>query len=225
MARGPLLTARDATKRGLCQSVCSSAICRTPRRKPELREHCRASANPLRLSCPSTGRPAGRAASPSSTTPIAPSPKRRSADSTSSRSRGGRWRSAKRGRGRSAPAGAPRPGGFAAPAPGGSGRRKFRRLRAAGRAAGHPAPADSAAARTVGPAQPELRPRRAAEEQAQGRRARTRDRGPKGPIKERPVSRLYENDEDWRNEKPDEDIDDVATSAKADADLDGTDEE
>ena len=27
------------------------------------------------------------------------------------------------------------------------------------------------------------------------------DRGPKGPIKERPVSRLYENDEDWRNEK------------------------
>ena len=26
--------------------------------------------------------------------------------------------------------------------------------------------------------------------------------GPKGPIKERPVSRLYENDEDWRNEKP-----------------------
>ncbi len=45
------------------------------------------------------------------------------------------------------------------------------------------------------------------------------DRGPKGPIKERPVSRLYENDEDWRNEK-DEDlgIDDIATSAPQDAD-------
>ena len=41
------------------------------------------------------------------------------------------------------------------------------------------------------------------------------DRGPKGPIKERPVSRLYENDEDWRNEKDDDlGIDDIATSAK-----------
>ncbi len=39
------------------------------------------------------------------------------------------------------------------------------------------------------------------------------DRGPKGPIKERPVSRLYENDEDWRNEATDDlGIDDVATS-------------
>ena len=43
------------------------------------------------------------------------------------------------------------------------------------------------------------------------------ERGPKGPIKERPVSRLYENDEDWRNEKEDDlEIDDIATSAKAD---------
>ena len=43
------------------------------------------------------------------------------------------------------------------------------------------------------------------------------DRGPKGPIKERPVSRLYENDEDWRNEKDDEvELDDIATSAKDD---------
>ena len=41
------------------------------------------------------------------------------------------------------------------------------------------------------------------------------DRGPRGPIKERPVSRLYENDEDWRNDKDDDlEIDDVATSAK-----------
>ena len=40
------------------------------------------------------------------------------------------------------------------------------------------------------------------------------DRGPKGPIKERPVSRLYENDEDWRNEKDDDlEIDDIAKSA------------
>jgi len=38
---------------------------------------------------------------------------------------------------------------------------------------------------------------------------------------------LYENDEDWRNEKPEEDIDDIATSAKADpeADLDSNEDE
>ena len=41
------------------------------------------------------------------------------------------------------------------------------------------------------------------------------DRGPKGPIKEWPVSRLYENDEDWRDDGKD-DLDDVATSAAAD---------
>lgn len=41
------------------------------------------------------------------------------------------------------------------------------------------------------------------------------ERGPRGPIKERPVSRLYENDEDWRNDKDDDlEIDDIATSAK-----------
>jgi len=45
------------------------------------------------------------------------------------------------------------------------------------------------------------------------------DRGPKGPIKERPVSRLYENDEDWRNEADDDlGIDDIATSAHTDDD-------
>ena len=51
------------------------------------------------------------------------------------------------------------------------------------------------------------------------------DRGPKGPIKERPVSRLYENDEDWRNEPKEDDleIDDIATSAKGDEDA-GDDE-
>jgi RNA recognition motif-containing protein len=43
------------------------------------------------------------------------------------------------------------------------------------------------------------------------------ERGPKGPIKERPVSRLYENDEDWRSTDDDDlDIDDVAKSAKQD---------
>jgi cold-inducible RNA-binding protein len=42
------------------------------------------------------------------------------------------------------------------------------------------------------------------------------DRGPRGPIKERPVGRLYDADEDWRNDADDLDIDNVATSAKRD---------
>ncbi len=47
------------------------------------------------------------------------------------------------------------------------------------------------------------------------------DRGPRGPIKERPVSRLYENDEDWRTEADDDlGIDDIATSAPSDDDKD-----
>ena len=78
--------------------------------------------------------------------------------------------------------------------------------------------------RTGGPPQPQLRAGRAAQEQAQAAAQGWRSR-PKGPIKERPVSRLYENDEDWRNEKPDEvEIDDIATSAKVDPEGDQDDE-
>ena len=44
------------------------------------------------------------------------------------------------------------------------------------------------------------------------------DRGPKGPIKERPVGRLYDNDEDWRAKDDAEEVelDNIATSAKKD---------
>ena len=44
------------------------------------------------------------------------------------------------------------------------------------------------------------------------------DRGPKGPIKERPVGRLYDNDEDWRAKDDVEEVelDNIATSAKKD---------
>ena len=42
------------------------------------------------------------------------------------------------------------------------------------------------------------------------------DRGPKGPIKERPVGRLYDADEDWRAQDEDVELDDIATSAKGD---------
>ncbi len=114
------------------------------------------------------------------------------------------------------PAGAPRPGGYA-PRPGGpsgppSGAGGFGAPRPSGWA---PRPADSGGApgtrsRNFGPDAPPKNKRKP---------PRKDDRGPKGPIKERPVSRLYENDEDWRNEKDDEVVidDDIATSAKDDA--------
>ena len=44
------------------------------------------------------------------------------------------------------------------------------------------------------------------------------DRGPKGPIKERPVSRLYDADDDWRAQDEEVDADNVATAAKEDDD-------
>jgi cold-inducible RNA-binding protein len=44
------------------------------------------------------------------------------------------------------------------------------------------------------------------------------DRGPKGPIKERPVSRLYDADDDWREKDEEVDADNVATAAKEDDD-------
>ena len=44
------------------------------------------------------------------------------------------------------------------------------------------------------------------------------DRGPKGPIKERPVSRLYDADDDWREKDEEVDVDNLATSAKEDDD-------
>ena len=106
------------------------------------------------------------------------------------------------------PAGAPRPGGYSStgPRPGGpvAGGSGF-----APRPSGYaPRPADGGGApgsrsRNFGPDAPPKNKRKAPR--------KGDDRGPKGPIKERPVSRLYENDEDWRND-PDVEIDDVAAS-------------
>ena len=114
------------------------------------------------------------------------------------------------------PAGAPRPGGYGGPRPGGTGGQGGFAPRPSGWA---PRPAESGGApgggggprsRNFGPDAPPKNKRKAPRKDG--------DRGPKGPIKERPVSRLYENDEDWRNEKPDEvELDDIATSAKDDA--------
>jgi RNA recognition motif-containing protein len=102
--------------------------------------------------------------------------------------------------------GAPRPGGFG-PRPGGFAPRPD--------SGGAPATARN---RNFGPDAPPKNKRRSPRKDS--------DRGPKGPIKERPVGRLYDADEDWRAADADEDLelDDFATSAKDD-DLDDQDDE
>jgi RNA recognition motif-containing protein len=102
----------------------------------------------------------------------------------------------------------PRPGGFSGPRPGGppgSGPGGFSGPRPGGFA---PRPADTGGggvrSRNFGPDAPpkgKRKPQRKGEDR------------PRGPIKERPVGRLYDADEDWRSSEQDEvEIDNVATS-------------
>ena len=109
----------------------------------------------------------------------------------------------------------PRPGGFGGPRPGGTG--PGGGFGGAPRPAGGfsgPRPVDAGGApaqtrsRNFGPDAPPKNKRKPPRKDA--------DRGPRGPIKERPVGRLYDADEDWRAEEDDLDIDNVATSRKDD---------
>ena len=101
-----------------------------------------------------------------------------------------------------------RPGGFSGPRPGGPppGGGGFGGPRPGGFT---PRPADGGGApggprsRNFGPDAPPKNKRKP-QRKEEGR--------PRGPIKERPVSRLYENDEDWRADEPDPDLDDFARS-------------
>jgi cold-inducible RNA-binding protein len=116
------------------------------------------------------------------------------------------------------PAGGPRPGGYSSPRPGGppgtGGGFTPRPSGWAPRPEGGGGAPGGARNRNFGPDAPPKNKRKPPRKDS--------DRGPKGPIKERPVSRLYENDEDWRNEKEETpDIDDVATSAKPDDEAEG----
>ena len=115
----PALVGGGHFKRELCQSACSSAICLIRRRRQICGSTCRASAYPRLSSCPWTGRRAARAASPSWTTRIARSPRRRSSGSTSNRSREGAWRSARRGLARTVRRAPRAPAASAARGPGG----------------------------------------------------------------------------------------------------------
>jgi RNA recognition motif-containing protein len=111
----------------------------------------------------------------------------------------------------------PRPGGFSGPRPGGPG--GFGGGGGGGfggpRPGGFSRPADPGGGsrnRNFGPDAPPKNKRKP---------PRKDDRGPKGPIKARPVTTLYDEDEDWRakDEEPLE-IDDIATSKPAGADVD-----
>ena len=108
-------------------------------------------------------------------------------------------------------------GGFSSPRPGPAGPGGYSGPRPGGFS---PRPSDSgpggggAGRRNFGPDAPP-KGKRKPQRKDEGR--------PKGPIKERPVSRLYENDEDWRAAPGEDDveIDDIATSkATLDAETD-----
>ncbi len=68
-----------------------------------------------------------------------------------------------------------------------------------------------ARSRNFGPDAPPKNKRKA-------QRGKDGDRGPRGPIKERPVGRLYDADEDWRakDDAEEAEVDNFATSAKDD---------
>jgi RNA recognition motif-containing protein len=112
--------------------------------------------------------------------------------------------------------GAPRPGGFSGPRPGGPGG-GFGGPRPGGPGGGLSPRPDSGGAPGGGPRSRNFGPD--APPKNKRKPPRKDDRGPKGPIKERPVGRLYDADEDWRAQDEDLDIDNIATSAK-DSDTD-----
>ena len=110
--------------------------------------------------------------------------------------------------------GGPRPGGFSGPRPGAPG--GFSAPRPGGfspRPDTGGAPGSPQRNRNFGPDAPPKNKRKPPRKDS--------DRGPRGPIKERPVGRLYDADEDWRAKDDDLDVDNFATSAKDD----DTDEE
>src|SRR5215218_1399057 len=111
------------------------------------------------------------------------------------------------------PGGPPRPGGYSGPRPGGppSGPPGSRPGGFAPRPGGF-APRPDAGGGT-GPRSKNFGPD--APPKNKRKPPRKDDRGPKGPIKERPVGRLYDADEDWRAQDEEEEKDDLAATAEA----------
>jgi cold-inducible RNA-binding protein len=104
----------------------------------------------------------------------------------------------------------PRPGGFSGPRPGGPPGGGAGAPRPGG--FGGPRPVENvpaSRARNFGPDAPPKHKRKPHKDRT--------ERGPRGPIKERPVGRLYDADEDWRAQDTDEpDIDNIATHKDVD---------
>ena len=195
--------------RELCQSVCSSATCLIPRPSRIYASICRASEPQPRLCCPPIGRPVDREASrlDYADREVAEEAIRRFNQQPFK----GRPLAVSEARPREDRPAGPRPGGFSGPRPGGppSG---FSSPRPGGFS---PRPAEGggvggARSRNFGPDAPPKNKRKPNRKDS--------DRGPKGPIKERPVGRLYDADEDWRakDEVEDVEVDNFATSAKKD---------
>jgi len=123
------------------------------------------------------------------------------------------------------PGSGPRPGGFGGPRPGPPGGPGGFTPRPSGGGGFSPRPSDGGSAppggraRNFGPDAPPKNKRKPSRKES--------DRGPRGPIKERPVGRLYDADEDWRSKEPEDDIelDNVATSKKEDEDKDAGDDD
>ena len=109
----------------------------------------------------------------------------------------------------------PRPGGFSGGRPGGSGGYGGGGGYGGARPGGYSRPGDMGGGaapgrnRNFGPDAPPKNKRKP---------QRKDDRGPKGPIKARPVTTLYDEDEDWRAKDDDLEIDNVATSKPRDED-------
>jgi cold-inducible RNA-binding protein len=111
----------------------------------------------------------------------------------------------------------PRPGGFSGPRPGGSGPPSsggFSAPRPGGFAprpdgGGGGGATGGPRSRNFGPDAPPKNKRKPSRKES--------ERGPRGPIKERPVGRLYDADEDWRAQD-DPDPDNFATSAETEKD-------
>jgi cold-inducible RNA-binding protein len=115
------------------------------------------------------------------------------------------------------PPGGPRPGGFSGPRPGGPPSGGFSGPRPGGGFSPRPADGGGGApatrSRNFGPDAPPKNKRKPTRKES--------DRGPRGPIKERPVGRLYDVDEDWRAQEADDpELDDIASSAHKDESLD-----
>jgi hypothetical protein len=125
--------------------------------------------------------------------------------------------------------GGPRPGGFSGPRPGGGG---FSGPRPAGPGGGGfsgPRPGGFGGAPRPGGDVPTSRSKNfgpdAPPKHKRKQQGRNDRGGPRGPIKERPVGRLYDADEDWRaTDAGDEDlgIDNIATHRDEDG---GSDDE